>query len=113
MSLGLTALAYAPLAIVEHPAHMPSVDVVAAILTLGLVCTALAFLLFFRLIAEVGPVRATVVTYLSPAVAVLLGVVFLGEPFTFAIAVGCALIVAGSVLANLRDGALGATGAPP
>ena len=53
-------------------------------LGLALVCTALAFLLFFALIAEVGPARSTVITYVNPAVAVLLGVVVLGEAFTVA-----------------------------
>jgi len=46
------------------------------------VCTALAFVLFFELIVEVGPARSTVITYINPAVAILLGVVLLGEPFT-------------------------------
>jgi len=56
------------------------------------VCTALAFLLFFALIAEVGPVRATVITYVNPAVALALGVVLLGEPLTIGAVVGFALI---------------------
>ena len=63
-------------------------------------CTALGFLLFFALIAEIGPARSTVITYLNPAVAVLLGVVLLGEPFTAGIAVGFPLILVGSVLAT-------------
>jgi drug/metabolite transporter (DMT)-like permease len=73
--------------------------VIAAVLTLGVVCTALAFLLFFALIREIGPVRATVITYVNPAVAVALGVLLLNERLTGAIAVGFALILGGSVLA--------------
>ena len=98
-SLLLAAIGYAPAAIVELPHAWPSGDVIAAVITLGVVCTALAFLLFFALIAEVGPVRATVITYVNPAVAVTLGVLLLHEAFTGAIAAGFAMILLGSVLA--------------
>jgi len=70
---------------------------------LGVVCTALAFLLFFALIAEVGPARATVITYVNPAVALLLGVLILGEPFTLGAGAGFLLIVLGSYLATKRS----------
>ena len=63
------------------------------------VCTAVAFLVFFALIREIGPVRATVITYVNPAVAVTLGVLLLHERLTGAIAVGFVLILCGSVLA--------------
>ncbi len=63
-------------------------------------CTALAFVLYFRLITEAGPVRATVITYLNPAVAVALGAAVLGEALTPAIVISFALILAGSVLAT-------------
>ncbi len=99
VSLGASALLYAPVGIVQLPATMPSSAVLAAVAVLGVVCTAVAFLLFFRLIAEVGPVRATVITYVNPAIAVLAGVVLLGEPFTLGTAVGFVLILAGSWLA--------------
>jgi drug/metabolite transporter (DMT)-like permease len=98
-SLLLAAIAYAPAAAVQLPHAWPSGRVLAAVLTLGVVCTALAFLLFFALIREVGPVRATVITYVNPAVAVTLGVILLHEPLTAGIAVGFALILSGSVLA--------------
>ncbi len=98
-SLLLAALAYAPAAAIQLPHAWPTGRVIAAVLTLGVVCTALAFLLFFALIREIGPVRATVITYVNPAVAVALGVLLLNERLTGAIAVGFALILAGSVLA--------------
>ena len=98
-SLLLAALAYAPAAVIQLPHAWPSGRVIAAVLTLGVVCTALAFLLFFALIREIGPVRATVITYVNPAVAVALGVLLLNERLTGAIAVGFALILGGSVLA--------------
>src|SRR5205814_317971 len=78
-SLALTALAYAPLGIAQLPAQMPSPQVFASVAILGIVCTALAFLVFFALIAEVGPVRSTVITYFNPAVAIVLGVMLLNE----------------------------------
>ena len=68
-------------------------------LTLGVVCTAVAFLVFFALIREIGPVRATVITYVNPAVAVTLGVLLLHERLTGGIAAGFVLILCGSVLA--------------
>jgi drug/metabolite transporter (DMT)-like permease len=98
-SLLLAALAYAPAALVQLPHAWPSGQVIAAVLTLGVVCTALAFLIFFALIGEIGPVRATVITYVNPAVAVTLGVLLLHEPLTGGIAVGFTLILCGSVLA--------------
>jgi len=98
-SLALCSLGYAPFALRSSPDSVPSGRVIASVVTLGLVCTALAFLLFFELIREIGPVRATVITYVNPAVAVLLGVVFLGESVGVSTAVGFALILCGSVLA--------------
>ena len=103
-SLALTALAYAPFGLTQLPNHPPSAQVVLAIAVLGIVCTALAFILFFALIAEVGSARATVITYINPAVALALGVVVLGEPLTFGIGAGSALVIFGSVLATRRSG---------
>lgn len=101
-SLTVTALAYAPFALTQLPPRTPSAGALASVALLGVVCTALAFLLFFALIAEVGPNRATVITYFNPAVALLLGVVLLGEPFTLGIAAGFALIALGSFVATRR-----------
>jgi drug/metabolite transporter (DMT)-like permease len=98
-SLFLAAIVYAPAAIVQLPDVRLTGEVVAAVVALGVVCTALAFLLFFALIAEIGPVRATVITYVNPAVAVTLGVILLHEPLTGGIALGFVLILCGSVLA--------------
>lgn len=102
-SILLTALVYLPFGVAEAPATLPSTAAMASVATLAVLCTALAFLIFFRLIAEVGPARATVITYVNPAVAVLLGVVVLAEPFTAATALGFGLILVGSVLATGRD----------
>ncbi len=86
----------APLAAVRLPAHMPSLLVIASLLVLGLICTALAWLIFFALIGEVGASRGTIFTYVNPAVAVLLGVALLGEPLGVTTIIGFLLIVVGS-----------------
>lgn len=99
-SLALCAIAYAPAGLATLPARMPGLEVIGAVVVLGVACTAVAFLLFFRLIAEVGPVRATVITYVNPAVAVAAGVALLGEPFTLGTGLGFVLILAGSWLAT-------------
>ena len=102
ISLALTALVYLPLGVAQAPSSWPSAKVVLAVCGLAVVCTAVAFLVFFALIAEIGPTRSTVITYVNPAVAVLLGVTLLDEEFTAATAVGFVLILAGSVLATRR-----------
>ncbi len=104
LSLALTAVAvaYLPAAVFTYPDSWPHANVVAAILVLGLICTAAAFLLFFQLIAEIGPVRSTVITFINPAVAVLLGMVVLSERFTIGVAVGFPLVLAGSWLSTRK-----------
>ncbi len=103
-SLGLTALVYAPIAGFQLPAAVPRASVLLSVVGLGVLCTALAFLLFLALIAEVGPVRATVITYVNPAVAAGLGIAVLGEKLTTGMLVGFALVLSGSVLATGRSG---------
>jgi drug/metabolite transporter (DMT)-like permease len=99
-SLALAAIVYAPFAVVQRPHHELSTSVLLSLLGLIVVCTVGGFLAFFALISEIGPMRAIVITYLNPAVAVLLGVVVLGEPFGPATAVGFVLVLSGSVLAT-------------
>ncbi|MDT4893286.1 MAG: hypothetical protein QOE97_2321 [Pseudonocardiales bacterium] len=97
-SLLLCAAGYVPYAALNVPDHIGA-EPLASILVLGVVCTALAFVTFFALIADIGPARATVFTYVNPAVAVLLGVLLLGERFTVGMGVGFPLILAGSFFA--------------
>lgn len=101
-SLAVTALVYAPIGIAQLPTAMPSTPALFSVAFLGVVCTAVAFLLFFALIGEVGPIRATIITYFNPAVALVLGVLLLNEPFTIGIALGFALIASGSLVATRR-----------
>jgi drug/metabolite transporter (DMT)-like permease len=99
-SLAVTAVVYLPIAAFSFPQEMPSAKVIWSVLGLAVVCTAIAFLLFFALIAEIGSVRATVITYVNPAVAAVLGVAILGEHFTAGMAIGFVLVLLGSVLAT-------------
>lgn len=100
LSLALSAITYVPITAGQFPSAVPSVNVIASIVILGVVCSAAAFLLFAALIDEVGPVRATVITYVNPAVAAVLGVLVLRETFTVAMGVGFALVTVGSALAT-------------
>ncbi len=104
-SLVLTAVLYAPVGILLAPRTAPALPVLASVVGLGAVCTAFAFLGFFALIAEIGPVRATVIAYVNPAVALLLGVILLREAFTVGAGLGFVLILAGSLLTTRRPGA--------
>jgi drug/metabolite transporter (DMT)-like permease len=96
VTMALVAVAYLPIAIWQRPAAAPPGSAIASIVILGVVCTALAFVAFFELIKEIGSTRATVITYVNPAVAVVLGVALLGEQFKVSTAIGFALILAGS-----------------
>jgi drug/metabolite transporter (DMT)-like permease len=98
-SLVLTALAYSPFALTHLPQRLDG-EVVSSVIVLIVVCTAIAFLAFYALIQEVGAVRATVVTYVNPAVAIVLGVLILNEPFTLGVALGFPLVLVGSYLAT-------------
>jgi drug/metabolite transporter (DMT)-like permease len=76
--------------------------VLVALAALAVICTALAFIVFFALIREVGAARALVFTYINPAVALAAGVIVLGEPLTVWNLAGLGLILAGSALATRR-----------
>jgi drug/metabolite transporter (DMT)-like permease len=102
VTLTVCAVGYAPFAAVTRPQDPPSAQAVWAVVALGVVCTALAFILLFALIGEVGPTRATVITYVNPAVAIIAGVLLLDEPLTAGILVGFPLVLAGAVLATRR-----------
>lgn len=103
VSLAVVAAGYLPAAVVQAPARMPPGTVIASVVVLGVVCTALAFVAFFDLIKEVHPTKATLITYFNPLVAVVLGVAVLGEPFKASTAVGFLLILAGSWFATGRS----------
>ncbi|GHJ48636.1 membrane protein [Catellatospora sp. TT07R-123] len=97
---GIAAALLAPLAVLTAPARLPGTSAIGAVLVLGLLSTAAAFLLYYRLIALAGSGVAGLVSYTSPAVAVLLGAVLLGEPMHASTLAGFALILGGSWLAT-------------
>ena len=99
MTLLFAAAALAPLA----PASMPGLSGVPAmawlaLLGLAFVSTTVAFIFYYRLIADVGPVKASTVTLLVPVFGMLWGVLFLGEPLTPGRIAGCAIILSGCAL---------------
>jgi len=102
LSMVTAAVVYLVPGVLFAPAAWPSAEVTLSVVGLGLICTALAFMLFFALVAEVGPVRSTLVTYLNPAVAVAAGALVLDEPITWLTAAGFVLVLAGSALASRR-----------
>jgi drug/metabolite transporter (DMT)-like permease len=114
-SLIVGALMFAPVSVPKLPglARHVTLGPALAALSLAVICTALAFVLFFALIAEVGGVRATVITFVNPAVAVVLGAVVLGEDVSVLTGVAFALILAGSVLATRRRRAAESSPASP
>ncbi len=96
----ISTVALAPFAAFHIPATVPGPTVWLSLAALGVLCTALGFIGYVGLVSEAGPARATIVTYLNPAVAVLLGVTLLGEPLTATVAAGFLLIIAGSWLST-------------
>ena len=104
LSLALVALIYAPIAAVSLPQNEPTPRSVLAVVALALVCTGLAFVVFFKLLAEVGPARAPLITFANPVVAVSLGAVFLDELVTGVTVVGFALVMTGCWLGTRAGG---------
>ena len=96
---GATLVLAVPTAL-TWPARMPSTSAWLAVVALALVCSAFAYLLYFRLIVRAGPARAMAVTYLIPVFALLYGAVLLGEPITGAMVVGGLVVLAGTVQAS-------------
>lgn len=107
VSLAGAAIVYAPVVALRGswPQQWPSSHVMIAIAVLAVVCSALAFVLMIQLIAEIGPVRSTAITYINPAVAVLAGVIFLHEKLSVWTIVGLGLVLAGSGLATSKRAA--------
>ncbi|GAB4588311.1 DMT family transporter [Nocardia sp. IFM 10818] len=100
-SLVFATVIYLPFSVWRMPTHFPA-DATWSVVGLGLICTALAFVVFFALISEVGAARATVFTYINPAVALIIGVSLLGEPLTAGMAIGFPLVIVGSILGTAK-----------
>ena len=101
-AMAIGAVMLAPLGVAGLPSETPSTDALASLAVLGTLCSALAFLLFFRLVALADPGRASLITYVNPVVALALGVPLLGEQVTLGTLGGFVLILAGSWLSTRR-----------
>jgi drug/metabolite transporter (DMT)-like permease len=102
LSVAIVAVIYLIPGIYTWPSHTPSMKAIGSVFVLGVICTALAFLVFFTLLDRMGAVRITLVTYINPAVAVALGIIFLSEPITIGTAIGFPLVLIGSWYATKK-----------
>ena len=102
IAMTISAVIFAPFAINTWPNEVPSNEVILSTIGLGVICSGLAFWIFFLLLEEIGPARASLVVYPNTAVAVVLGVLILREEITLALAIGLPLVLAGSYLASRK-----------
>ena len=102
LAMAITCLFYTPIAIAMWPSNPVSTNAITALVALGVFSTAIAFMLFFIVIAEIGPARGSLTTYVNTAVAVILGIIILNEPITLGIIVGLPLVVLGSYFASRK-----------
>ena len=101
LAMAITTIFWSPVAIAQWPSSI-SLNATLSLLALGIFSTAFAFMLFFKVMAEIGPARGSLVTYLNTAIAVVLGVIILNEPLTVGIIVGLPLVLIGSYLASRK-----------
>ena len=102
VAMALTAIFYLPFTFALWPDHTVSREATYSVIALGIFSTGIAFAIFFTLLADIGPTRASLVTYWNTAIAVVLGVLILSEPLTIGISVGLPLVMLGSWLVNRR-----------
>jgi drug/metabolite transporter (DMT)-like permease len=112
ISLVAASVMLLPTAALSAPAHLPSMQAMSSLLVLGVVCTAGGMVLYFILIVDAGATRASVITYINPAIAALLGVFILKEPLGPHMVVGLVMILLGSALAA-SGGAKASQGTSP
>ena len=103
VAMGITCIFYTPIAIAVWPSNPVSTQAITALVALGVLSTAIAFMLFFIVIVEIGPARGSLTTYVNTAVAVVLGILILDEPITLGIIVGLPMVVLGSFLASRKE----------
>ena len=105
IAMVMTAVFYSPALFLLWPDHTISSEAIYSLIALGVFSTGIAFAVFFTVMAEIGPTRASLVTYMNTAFAVVLGVIILNEPLTVGIIVGLPLVLIGSYLASRRTSA--------
>jgi drug/metabolite transporter (DMT)-like permease len=103
VAMAITSIFYLPVAVVQWPTHHISASAIKAVIGLGVLSTGVAFAIFFTLISIIDVARASLVTYLNTAFAVVLGVVILGEPLTIGIILGLPLVLIGSYFASRKS----------
>lgn len=106
LAMGITCVIYAPITVLTWPDEPISGSSIASLIALGIFSTGFAFVFFFKLLAEIGPARSSLVTYLNTAFAVVLGILVLREPITLGVAVGLPVVLYGSYLASRKTKAL-------
>jgi len=102
VAMAISAGFYFPFALAQWPEQRVSLSSLLSVLGLGVFCTAFAFVIFFIVMAEIGPTRTSFVTYLNTAFAVLLGVMILSEPITLGIIIGLPMVLVGSFYASRK-----------
>jgi drug/metabolite transporter (DMT)-like permease len=102
VAMGIAAIFFAPFAYAQWPTGAIPQDAIWSIIGLGVLCTAVAFVVFFKVMDDIGPARASLVTYINTAVAVVLGVMILSEPLTLGIMVGLPMVLVGSYFASRK-----------
>ncbi|HEY6887477.1 MAG TPA: DMT family transporter [Solirubrobacter sp.] len=100
ISVTIAGLITLPAGIATTPGHTPGLGAIAAVLVLGAVGTAIAFVIYYELIAGIGPARAALVSYLAPGIALFYGAIFLDEKITVAAIGGLVLILGGVAIAS-------------
>ena len=105
IAMAMTAVFYSPALFLLWPDRAVSANAIYALIALGVFSTGIAFAVFFTVMAEIGPTRASLVTYMNTAFAVVLGVLILSEPLTVGIIVGLPLVLIGSYLASRKASA--------
>jgi drug/metabolite transporter (DMT)-like permease len=105
IAIALSTVIFAPFAFTHLPSQMPSSKAILATIGLGVICTALAFWVFFIVLKEIGAARASLVVYPNTAVAVVLGILLLDEQLTLAIAIGLPMVLLGSYFASRKPSA--------
>ena len=102
LAMAISALFYLPFTIALWPSHHVEANAIYSVIALGVLSTGAAFAIFFAVVKDIGPARASFVTYLNTAFAVLLGLVILNEPLTPGIVIGLPLILIGSYFASRK-----------
>ena len=103
LAMAITCLFYLPISIAMWPSDPISLNAIWALIALGVLSTAIAFILFFIVVVEIGAARGSLTTYINTAVAVVLGIIILSEPITLGIIVGLPLVLLGSYMASRKS----------